>query len=72
MKTGAVMVRAVKRIVADISDRSGLGNEWDAIDNDTKKEIKAAWAKIIEEEFEASADEVARYIVELGLPRGRA
>ena len=36
-------------IVEDISDRGGIGNEWDAIDSTIQKEIKQAWRKIIEE-----------------------
>lgn len=34
-------------IIFDIKDRRGIGNEWDAIDDDIKKEIKEEWGIII-------------------------
>ena len=38
----------VNEILNDLTDRSGLGNEWDNIDSDIQKEIKEAWAEIIQ------------------------
>ena len=41
--------RIVDLIIRDISDRSGIGDEWDQIDNECKKEIKDEWRRIIED-----------------------
>lgn len=38
---------SVKKIVDDIEDRRGLRQEWEAIDSETKEEIKREWAKFI-------------------------
>lgn len=38
---------AVENIILDLSDRSGMGNDWDATDKDIKDEIKKTWADII-------------------------
>ena len=42
---------AVMRIVADLKGRIGLGDEWDAIDFETRKEIKTFWTAIIAHEI---------------------
>lgn len=36
----------VDAIIADIEDRSGLGNEWEALDEDIRGEIRAHWIAI--------------------------
>lgn len=41
----------VEKIVSDLADRSGLGNEWDAIDELTKSEIKSKWRFIIQSQL---------------------
>lgn len=38
---------AVDEIVSDLSDRRGLGNEWEAIDEDIQDEIKESWKRIL-------------------------
>lgn len=38
---------AVDKIIEDLEDRSGLGNEWDAIDEDIQKEIRKEWIAIV-------------------------
>jgi hypothetical protein len=43
---------AVDEIVYDLSDRRGMGQQWDGIDNDIKEEIKEVWTKIIVKMFE--------------------
>lgn len=43
--------RAVCAIIKDLSDRRGLDNEWDAIDDDIQTEIVERWKEIIKEEF---------------------
>ena len=43
MKLNEDVARAIKTIERDISDRSGLGDVWDSIDELTKEEIRAAW-----------------------------
>lgn len=37
----------VKDLDTDIRDRCGLGNEWEAIDTDIRKEIMDGWAAAI-------------------------
>lgn len=37
----------VKEIVADLSDRKGLGDEWDQIDEDVKEQIINGWIYIV-------------------------
>jgi len=44
-------IKAVNAIVEDITDRRGLGNEWEAIDEDTQGEIITAWVAIIVREI---------------------
>lgn len=36
----------VEAIIADLSDRRGLRQEWQAIDDDIRAEIKATWIRI--------------------------
>lgn len=38
---------AVDEIVEDLSDRRGLRQQWDQIDDDIKEGIKATWKMII-------------------------
>lgn len=38
---------AVNRIVADLSDRRGLRQEWEEIETGIQREIKSAWAVMI-------------------------
>jgi hypothetical protein len=42
---------AARAILADLSDRSGIGNELDQIDDQIKEEIVATHARIIRETF---------------------
>lgn len=46
MKVASEIVDA---IIEDLSDRRGLGQEWEQVDDEIKKEIKDTWAAIIEE-----------------------
>lgn len=39
---------AVAAIVADLTDRKGLGDEWDQIDSSTQHDIMDEWVEIIE------------------------
>jgi hypothetical protein len=39
--------RIVEDIIKDISNRNGLGNEWDMIDPSIRDQIKERWEKII-------------------------
>jgi hypothetical protein len=41
----------VEKIIDDIRDRQGLGDEFDAIDEDIQEEIKAKWIAIIKGEL---------------------
>lgn len=38
---------AVDAIVRDLSERRGLRQEWDQIDDDVRREIRAVWVSII-------------------------
>lgn len=49
-KTIAAVV-AVDAIVADLSGRSGLSDEWDQIDGYVQDEIKTLWIDIILTKF---------------------
>jgi hypothetical protein len=44
--------KIVKRIVDDLTDRRGLRQEWEGIDDEIQKEIKSVWKKIIIEEMQ--------------------
>ena len=37
----------IEDIISDMSDRGGLGNEWDACDDGIKEEIREAWTAIV-------------------------
>ncbi len=39
--------RIVSRIIANLTDRRGLRQEWEQIDAETKDEIRATWAQIV-------------------------
>lgn len=39
--------RIVKEIIDDLSDRRGLRQEWEQIDDDTQHEIRDTWVKIV-------------------------
>ncbi len=45
---------AVDRIVADLSDRRGLRQEWEGIDSGIRAEIQNEWRAIIEREIVAA------------------
>lgn len=49
MYTSDIARKAVKRIMADLSDRSGF--ELDALDEDIQNEIRQKWIDIIEAEI---------------------
>lgn len=44
------IVRAVGRIVEDLSGRKGLRQEWEQIDEEIQAEIEESWRAIIGEE----------------------
>lgn len=37
----------VDQIIADLSDRQGLGDVWDDIDEDVQAEIREKWMSIV-------------------------
>jgi hypothetical protein len=43
----AAIERIVQGVVAYLSDRRGLRQQWDQIDEETKEEILEAWRQII-------------------------
>jgi hypothetical protein len=50
--------RIVEKIEADFTDRRGLRQEWDNIDEQTKSEIRATWMDIIEREMGNGEDDL--------------
>jgi hypothetical protein len=55
----------VKRILLDLSDRSGLGDQWDQIDADIKTEIHGVWEKLTRAEIDKEPNRsVDRAVVE--------
>jgi len=42
---------AIDKIIADLSDRGGIGDEWDQIDDDIKELIRNKWIQILEEKI---------------------
>lgn len=53
MKPDKKYIAIAKAILADLSDRSGIGNAIDDCDKDTKREILRAIAEIIQEHIES-------------------
>ena len=47
-----VAEKAIDKLLLDLSDRAGLGNCYDCIDDEIKAELRATWTKIIEEFIE--------------------
>lgn len=47
-----VAAKAVKKIVKDLCDRSGLQNAWEEIDSDTQAEIIKTWTWFVERAIE--------------------
>jgi len=45
--------RIVKEIINDLSDRAGIGSEWDSIDSDIQEEIKERLTEIVLEGAES-------------------
>lgn len=43
--------KAVEAIVDDLTDRRGLRQEWDLIDDEIRDEIKDVWAQAIDKAF---------------------
>jgi hypothetical protein len=41
----------VGRIVADLTDRRGLRQEWESIDEDVRQEIMETWGDIVQQEI---------------------
>ena len=44
-------IEAVEKIVKDLTDRRGLRQEWEAIDEEIQFEIKDVWAGFIADAF---------------------
>lgn len=44
--------RIVKAIVDDFTDRRGLRQEWEHIDDETQAEISATWTALVRKELE--------------------
>lgn len=41
------VAEAVERIISDITDRRGLGDAWEEIDEKTQREISRTWTGIV-------------------------
>ncbi len=46
----------VEAIIEDLSDRKGLQNEWDELDDETEKEIIEEWIKIVKKHIPVRVD----------------
>ena len=46
--------RAANAVVADLCDRRGLSQQWADIDSRTRREIRDAWARLIERSYQRS------------------
>lgn len=44
--------RIVNAIIKDLTDRSGLEQEWEMIDDDVRQEIRSAWERLCEDELQ--------------------
>lgn len=49
------VIRIVAAIERDFTDRRGLRQEWEQIDDEIQEEIRATWRKLVRKELEASA-----------------
>ena len=49
-------MKAVDKIVEDLTDRRGLRQEWENIDDEIQAEIKTAWAQAIDSVFTRRPD----------------
>ena len=47
-----VIEKIIQALIDDITDRSGLGDEWGELDDDIKEEIKQAWTTIIQKHID--------------------
>lgn len=51
-----IAINAVERIIYDLTDRAGLGNQFESCDEEIQEEIKEKWANIIAEEIKKSQE----------------
>jgi hypothetical protein len=49
-----IVDRIVNRIISDLTDRSGLEDEWDQIDDTVQDEIRDTWKSIVVDEISKS------------------
>ncbi len=47
MNVPKVATRIVNELLADMSNRRGFGQNWEAIDDDIQRGIKAEWRRLI-------------------------
>lgn len=50
-KPSAEATKAVRRLLDDLTDRRGLRQAWDEIDEEIQGEIEVRWAEIIDAAF---------------------
>lgn len=43
-----VAERIVEDIIKDLSDRNGIGSDWDSLQDGVKKEIRKTWEAMVE------------------------
>lgn len=51
-ESARIAQRCVDKILADMTDRRGLRQEWDNIDEDIQEDIKMEWLHIIATEID--------------------
>jgi hypothetical protein len=55
-----IAIRIVDEITADILERSGIGNEMEQVDDETRDEIRKTWIAIVVKALSAPGAEVGR------------
>jgi hypothetical protein len=50
--------RIVRALLADLQARSGLGDEWEQIDQPIQREIRVKWIRLVSDELYKDSKEV--------------
>lgn len=46
----ALAAKIIDALIVEMSGRSGIGDEWDGMDDDVRDEIREAWIALVLEE----------------------
>ncbi len=47
-----IIQKAIEKIIGDLTERKGIGDEWFQIDEDTRNEIFHTWKRFVTETYE--------------------